>query len=595
MEYTDINVKPTIYCFEIRQLEALVSPARGFQFVGNVAIRAHILLFPLKQYLLASKDSYEQTMNVVKNATVSEQGQLYVGNHTHFHSHTASADLLAALRTTDPRDDKDRIEAAGGGILRDACSWVLANQEFLQWRADTAHPVLWVRGDAGKGKTMLLCGIIDELSKDESLIVSYFFCQAAHKALRSATSVLRGLIYLLVLKEPSLRKHIESTYANADKEVFEDHNAWIALRNTLRVILEDPLAQNMVLVIDGLDECLKGLPDLTSFLAGCSEVSGCKWVVSSRNWPDLQQDLQLNENLYQINLELNRQQVSDAISVYINHRVCKLQMAKKYNDELAAEIRNHLTTNSNDTFLWVALVCKELSSPKVAKRHTHRILAGLPRGLPELYTRMLEQINDSFDAQLFKAILAIMSTVYRPVRVAELRRLSAGFAELAEDEAEEAIQSCGSFLTLQKGYVYFVHQSAKDFLVDDFWGLLATSLAAQHEQLYKMSIAALRHVLRVNIYSLESFGAKVQDINRPKDDPLLDVEYSCRYFLRHFYDRVASSKDIDPTLPQSVISFFSNHLLTWLEALGILQCLPENCIILQKCSSMQVCKQASLQ
>lgn len=536
-----------------------------------------------------------KTMNVVETAHVSEQGQLYVGNHTHFHSHTASADLLAALRTTDPRDDKDRIEAAGGGILHDAYSWVLANQEFLQWRAETTHPVLWVRGDAGKGKTMLLCGIIDELSKNQSLIVSYFFCQAAHKALRSATSVLRGLIYLLVMKEPSLRKHVKNTYKNADKEVFEDHNAWIALRNTLRVILKDPLAQNMVLVIDGLDECLEGLQDLTSFLAGCSEATGCKWLVSSRNWPDIQQDLQLNESLYQINLELNQQQVSDAIGVYINHQVCKLQAAKKYDNELAVEVKNHLTTNSNDTFLWVALVCKELSAPKVAKRHTHRILAGLPRGLPELYTRMMEQINDSFDAQLFKAILAIMSTVYRPVRVAELRRLSTGFAELAEDETEEVIQSCGSFLTLQKGSVYFVHQSAKDFLLDDFSGLLSTSLAAQHEQLYKMSIAALRHVLRVNIYSLESFGTKVHDINRPKNDPLLDVEYSCRYFLRHFYDRVALSKDIDLTLPQSVIGFFSNHFLTWIEALSVLRCLPENCIVLQKCSSIQVCKQVSLQ
>jgi hypothetical protein len=45
--------------------------------------------------------------------------------------------------------------------------------------------VLWIKGDPGKGKTMLLCGIIDEMSaltrlrdKEATTLLSYFFCQA---------------------------------------------------------------------------------------------------------------------------------------------------------------------------------------------------------------------------------------------------------------------------------------------------------------------------------------------------------------------------------------------------------------------------------
>jgi hypothetical protein len=49
------------------------------------------------------------------------------------------------------------------------------------------------------GKTMLLCGIVNELkSTAKSDFLSYFFCQATDSRINNATAVLRGLIYLLV-------------------------------------------------------------------------------------------------------------------------------------------------------------------------------------------------------------------------------------------------------------------------------------------------------------------------------------------------------------------------------------------------------------
>jgi NACHT domain len=65
--------------------------------------------------------------------------------------------------------------------------------------------VLWIKGDPGKGKTMLLCGIIDEMSalarlRDQSAntLLSFFFCQATDSRINNAAAVLRGLIYLLI-------------------------------------------------------------------------------------------------------------------------------------------------------------------------------------------------------------------------------------------------------------------------------------------------------------------------------------------------------------------------------------------------------------
>ena len=59
------------------------------------------------------------------------------------------------LRLTDPRDDKKRIQDAKGGLLEDSYHWIIENSEFKQWRSDQLSPLLWIKGDPGKGKTFL--------------------------------------------------------------------------------------------------------------------------------------------------------------------------------------------------------------------------------------------------------------------------------------------------------------------------------------------------------------------------------------------------------------------------------------------------------
>jgi NACHT domain len=90
--------------------------------------------------------------------------------------------------------------------------------------------LLWIKGDPGKGKTILLCGIVNELKKSmaKTDLLSYFFCQATDSRINNATAVLRGLLYLLVDHQPSLISHIRKKHNHADKAPFEDTNAWVA-------------------------------------------------------------------------------------------------------------------------------------------------------------------------------------------------------------------------------------------------------------------------------------------------------------------------------------------------------------------------------
>jgi hypothetical protein len=150
----------------------------------------------------------------------------------------SSKRCIRDLHGTDPHNDKRRIEDTKGGLLADSYRWVLNNTTFQQWQQDLHSRMLWIKGDPGKGKTMLLCGIINELQKATTdVTVSYFFCQATDSRINSATAALRGLLYMLVDQQPSLALHVRKKYDYAGRNLFEDTNACVALTEIFADVL----------------------------------------------------------------------------------------------------------------------------------------------------------------------------------------------------------------------------------------------------------------------------------------------------------------------------------------------------------------------
>ncbi|KAJ5673930.1 Vegetative incompatibility protein HET-E-1 [Penicillium macrosclerotiorum] len=109
---------------------------------------------------------------------------------------------LDYLAVRDPHDVKTTIHQTRWAALKESYEWILCHPQFLCWRDSNDSQILWIKGDPGKGKTMLLCGIIDELRPTTKLadpqaktFLSFFFCQATVSKLSNAYAVLRGLIY----------------------------------------------------------------------------------------------------------------------------------------------------------------------------------------------------------------------------------------------------------------------------------------------------------------------------------------------------------------------------------------------------------------
>lgn len=216
-------------------------------------------------------------------------------------------ECLANLRVTDPRNDKIRIQETKGGLLLDVYDWIVNHPDFQQWQDDAECRLLWIKGDPGKGKTMLLCGMIDELSQDNTRVISYFFCQATEERLRKAVNVLRGLIWHLIVQRPSLISYVQERYDQSGKDLFNDHNAWYPMSEILTAMLADENLKDAILLIDGLDECIDGRSLLLDFITQSSSSQRIKWVISSRNWPDIEQKLDNALRKIRISLELNEE------------------------------------------------------------------------------------------------------------------------------------------------------------------------------------------------------------------------------------------------------------------------------------------------
>ena len=500
---------------------------------------------------------------------------------------------LRDLRVTNPRDDMTRIEGIKGGLLEDSYVWILRHKDFIHWRDEYETRLLWIKGDPGKGKTMLLIGIVKELQKaistPDSGLLSYFFCQGTDSRLNNATAVLRGLIYQLLDQQLSLVSYLHKEYDNAGRSLFEDLNAFVVLSKTFTEMLEDPHLTRVYLILDALDECESGLEELIALIVRNASTSSSrvKWLVSSRNRHDIEERLRINDCPAELSLELNAKSVSGAVDVYINHKVSELAEMKRYDAMLQNQVRDQLHQKANETFLWVALVCKKLRDVK--KWDVLDVLQEFPSDLTQLYAGMLDQIRrlTGQSATFCMQVLSTSTLAYRPFHWLELSALAALPENIALDDLTEIIHMCGSFLTIREETIYFIHQSAKDYLSTKVDHLIFPSGRTEvHRGIVSQSLQGMSKLQR-DMYNLRDPGILIDQVTPANPDPLTRIRYACVYWIDHlceidnsFHDKVGLRDDGE------IYRFLNEHFLHWLEALSLMRHMTSGVVMIRKLENL---------
>ncbi|KAL7904347.1 Pfs, NACHT and WD domain protein [Trichoderma velutinum] len=543
--------------------------------------------------------STELSRSMAMNATASHTRDIAnnkFGKNTIIHQgdiHNYSPDqidrCLADLRPTDPRHDKMRIQQIKGGLFSKSYFWIFQNENFKEWRDNEQIPLLWIKGDPGKGKTMLLCGVIDEListtrlakpmDRSATTILSYFFCQGTDSRINSATAVLRGLIYLIIAQQPSLISHVQEKYNHAGKTLFSDTNAWVALSEIFATIIQDPKTEKLILIIDALDECETDLPNLLNLIVQHLSLSHVKWIISSRNIASIQQKLEsyIRQGILSLELKENEEFVAQAVNIYIKYSISRLHSIQD-NQGLRDKLQELMQAKANGTFLWVSLIMKELEEAE--SWQVMQVVKEMPRDLTAVYKRMISQVRNlkQPNAELCQNILSTVFTAYRPLSLAELGILSSLPSEISTSfqSIKKLIAMCGSFLTIRGGSIYFIHQSAKDFLSSEKF---QHDIFERHLDIYKRSIKAMSN-LKQNIYGLTDFGFKPKNTQPPNPDPLAPLQYSCLFWIDHLCD--ASNPENELVDDEGVWLFLKDHVLHWLESLSLLGRLPDSVRLIRR-------------
>ncbi|KAF2681103.1 hypothetical protein K458DRAFT_310374 [Lentithecium fluviatile CBS 122367] len=495
------------------------------------------------------------------------------------------------LHLTNPQDDKKRIEDTKGGLLKDSYRWILGNADFQRWRDDQQSRLLWVKGDPGKGKTMLLCGVIEELKKSTPGLLSFFFCQATDSRINSATAVLRGLLYLLVTQQPSLVSHLRNKYDQAGQSVFEDANAWVALSDIFTNMIRDPDLKMACLVVDALDECVSDLPKLLDLVIRTSTLSArVKWLLSSRNEMHIEQKLRGVDARARLSLELkeNAEQVSRAVDVYIEDKLSRLDSLQ--DDGLRDRVKNILRRKANGTFLWVALVVQELEGPE--SWDPLQVVEEAPPGLHQLYDRMMKQIQQlkQRNSEICQLLLSTACVAYRPLYLAEMGSLCGlpGQISVLTRNVRTIATMCGSFLTVRDDQVYLLHQSAKDYLSDKIRDTIFPSQGRMHYNIFSRSLNLMSNALKRDMYNLSAPGFPINKVEVPVDDPLATIRYSCVHWADHLchWNSSSAHQGINTQDKDVIEDFIQKKYLYWLEALSLCRSMSEGVLAIVKLNAL---------
>lgn len=502
---------------------------------------------------------------------------------------------LQRLGQVDPRYERDRILHAKSTLLSESCAWVFQDVAFRAWSEEPdSSNVLWIHGDPGKGKTMIMMAAIEELEnrlkrglEDGTLI--YFFCQKSDERLNNAAAVLRGLLHMLIVQTPhpvikQLKTRHESFFTSKNRQGAD--NVW-ALQRMLLDVLDGAIPGRVFIVIDALDECAQDLDMLIALLQDQSRrkrsEDRIRWMVTSRNEPDITAPLRMSE-VPHTSLEVNADRVQAAVEAFINHQMSQLLRKPGSSEDLCQRLSSRLLEKAEGTFLWAAIVCDELV--KCQPWDAERVLSELPAGLTSLYEAMLERLarpQNKENFALCEKMLCVVPFTFRPLKLEEVGYLADLPLPIRENIGfiDHLVGLCASFLIIRGGAIYTIHQSAVEFFTQGP-GLQSfqRSLAQCHLDLFSTCCNRMAQSLHRDMAGDCNLGptirraldAKYYQTNDGKNPDLpAAMAYCCMYSVPHAMEALQSDRDIVRNNAAGMVhAFFGEHLLHWLEALSLL-------------------------
>ncbi|RYP53536.1 hypothetical protein DL768_001491 [Monosporascus sp. mg162] len=522
------------------------------------------------------------------------QARVHVGNN-----YFGSSDFLPAVHEA---AFDSLAEQHNARCHRDTRTELLC--QIRKW-ADDPHSesIFWLNGMAGTGKSTVSRTVATAFAGDGLLGASFFFKRGEGDR-GKATLFFPTIARQLVCKIPTLAPFVREAI-DADPDI-----ARKGLKDQFKKLILQPLGRvhrsmAIMIVIDALDEC-DGDNDVKAIiplLAQAKTLRSARLRIFITSRPELPirlgfknvqgkyQDLALHQIPEPI--------VEHDISAFLEHELARIR--DEFNSQALEGLElppdwpgkhaiRSLAQMAVPLFIFAATVCRFVEDPgwsdpadqleKVLQYQTKTHDSELDK-LDATYLPVLNQLiigrTDPQRRRLlaeFRDVVGPIILLAQPLSVSSLARLLG----MSPKAIHGRLSSLHSVLSIPSGKdtpVRLFHLSFRDFLVDpakranEFW----IDETKYHRTLADRCIQLMYQHLRRDICGLQVPGKLRSEVDQQTIDAALppEAQYACQYWVHHLKESKGSIRDGGPAH-----GFLTNHLLHWLEALGLLDRVSES-------------------
>jgi ankyrin repeat protein len=440
---------------------------------------------------------------------------------------------------------KDRVEERVEGT----CMWFLHHAHFLEWIKQDSG-LLLVSADPGCGKSVLAKYLVDHVLPGSATVCYYFFKDQDQNTVRQA---LCALLHQLMSQKPALIQHAIKMYQRDGQSLIHSTSSlWTVLQDAV----QDKQAGSVIILLDALDECFETeiedlVRNIESQSRNCQSSHGrLKFIMTSRPYEQIVAKFRgLFDSFPRIHIP--GEEESEAISQEVNHviryRVERLGTQMRLTDVVKKGLADRLIKIEHRTYLWVYLVFDNINTGfKRTKKGIEEATKSLPRTVNEAYERILAK---STDPVTVRRALAMILAASRPLTLSELNlalEIKETTQSIQDDELENEgdfksrLRSlCGLFVSVHHGKVYFLHQTAREFLLAD--PLWSTPTPQGMQWQYSITMQNAHKVLaKCCVWYLSFLNsdanlfADVTDEESSCTPHAALFDYSARYWPMHF-------------------------------------------------------------
>src|SRR3569833_1900 len=370
---------------------------------------------------------------------------------------------------------------------RGTCKWFCRHDKYKDWLRSPECDLLLVTAEPGCGKSVLSRYLVEEdlparrspESRKEPIVCYFFFKD--NDIQRSLVNCLGAVLHQLLSECKDVAKDFaDSIHALSDEMLQGPEVLWYLFENASN---HGAFKERTIkCLFDALDECSEtGRRKLVTLLRGCVDKKRrIRFLITGRPNPDIVQAFrQWSKEPVRLEGEGDDQkkELEEEIDIVFRHKVQELAKSKDLSEPVKELLEQKLLPKGEGqrTYLWVRLVFEliEKETPQNLLAWA-ALLERLPVGVSGAYDQLLSKVDKESKSSV-STLLHIIYIASRPLTLTEANIAvqvrgkydAKSIQSLGIDDKSFRVwlkRECGFFITEYEGRLFFIHQTAREFL-----------------------------------------------------------------------------------------------------------------------------------